>query len=226
MARDCPERRRGQDWRNDDRGGFGNRNAPKIGGTENELDAFMAEMGGGGAPRQAIEYNGGANDNYGGGDEGRNLKPWERGPTGGAAPWARGNRDDRDGGGNAPPPWASGANASGPPGGGSAGYNAAPWANAAPAAPAAAPGSYGYGDYNNYGGYGNAAPGAGAPGAASYGAPGYGAAAPPPPGLGAMFNSYGAGSPPPPPPPAGGAPPPPPPGDAPPPVCLLHSYLR
>ena len=216
MARDCPDRKRGQDWRNDDRGGP-NRNAPKIGGTENELDAFMAEMGGGGAngrPQQTIEYNGGGNDNTGG--EERNLKPWERGPTGGSAPWARNDQGDRDGGSNAPAPWASAGGA----GGASynqGGYNnaAAPWAAAAPAAPSGA--SYGYGNY----GYDQAAaPGGAPPGMGSYGAPGYGApgAAPPgpPPGLGPMYSNYGAaGSPPPPPP--GGSIPPPPPGDVPPP---------
>ena len=210
MARDCPERKRGQDWRNDDRG---SRNAPRIGGTENELDAFMAEMGGSGAngrPQQAIEYNGGGND----GDGERNLKPWERGPTGGAAPWARGGsgRDDRDNGSNATAPWA--------PGGASynqSGYSAAPWGAQAPPPPGGA--SYGYG---NYGGYdANAPPGA-PPGMNSYGAPGYGAAAAPsgpPPGLGPLFQNYGAaGSPPPPPPPSDlPPPPPPPPSDIPPP---------
>ncbi|KAF2787923.1 hypothetical protein K505DRAFT_315834 [Melanomma pulvis-pyrius CBS 109.77] len=226
MARDCPDRKRGQDWRNDDRGGI-NRNAPKIGGTENELDAFMAEMGGGaptGRPQQTIEYNAAGNDNAGG-EEQRNLKPWERGPTGGAAPWARGGgggRDDRDGGSNAPAPWASGGAPSYNQGGNHGGYNnapAAPWG--APAPPGGA--SYGYGNYA--GGYDtNAPPGAGAPpGLNTYGAPGYGAAAAPPgppPGLGPLFQNYGAaGTPPPPPPPPSDLPPPPPPppSDLPPP---------
>lgn len=219
MARDCPERRAGQPWRNDSR--YGDRNQGKIGGAPggDEIDAFMSEMGGGGGrPAAAIEYNGGAaNENYGG--EQRTLKPWERVPTGGAAPWSR-NRDDRDNAA-APPPWAGGG------GGGNASYNqdsyssgnsAAPWAAAPPPPP---PGGASY-NYGNYGaGYDQnaTAPGMGnAPGMNSYGAPGYGSAAPPP-GLGALFQNYGgAGSPPPPPPPPGGsAPPPPPPGDIPPP---------
>ncbi|KAG9203771.1 hypothetical protein B5807_01205 [Epicoccum nigrum] len=229
MARDCPDRKVGQPWRNDNRFG-GDRPQGRIGGApENELDAFLSEMGGGGGgqPRGAIEYNGGGagGDSYGGGE--RNLKPWERGATGGAAPWARGDsRGDRgDSNSAAPPPWAGGGGAAAGAGGSydqSGGYGnsgAAPWAAAAPAADA----SYGYGNYgagydqNAAAGYG--APGYGAPG---YGAPGYGApaaAAGPPPGLGPLFQNYGgAGSPPPPPPPpSGSAPPPPPPGDAPPP---------
>lgn len=210
MARDCPDRRRGQDWRNEDRG-FNNRNTNRIGGAENELDEFMAGMGvgGSGQPRQAIEYGNGNNE-YGG-DEQRNMKPWERGPTGAAAPWARNNRDERDGASNAPPPWASGAtNGSSYNAGG---YNAAPWNGSAQAAPGQA--SYGYGNYGSAG-YDTAAPGAGAPGMNSYGAPGYGSAAPPPPGLGPLFQYGNAGSPPPPPPPSVSAPPPPP-GDVPPP---------
>ena len=220
MARDCPDRKVGQPWRNDNR--FGDRGQPaRIGGApENELDAFMAEMGGaGGQPRAAIEYNGNGaagGDNYGGGE--RTLKPWERGPTGGSAPWAR-DGDDRgrgDGSSAAPPPWAGGGGRGGQSydQGYGAGNGAAPWASAAPTAPAAGAG-YGYGGY----GYDQNA-GMGAPGA--YGAPGYGAPPPPagpPPGLGPLFQTYGsAGSPPPPPPPpSGSVPPPPPPGEAPPP---------
>jgi splicing factor 1 len=220
MARDCPDRKVGQPWRNDNR--FGDRGQPaRIGGApENELDAFMAEMGGaGGQPRAAIEYNGNGaagGDNYGGGE--RTLKPWERGPTGGSAPWAR-DGDDRgrgDSSSAAPPPWAGGGGRGGQSydQGYGAGNGAAPWASAAPTAPAAGAG-YGYGGY----GYDQNA-GMGAPGA--YGAPGYGAPPPPagpPPGLGPLFQTYGsAGSPPPPPPPpSGSVPPPPPPGEAPPP---------
>ncbi|KAF1829649.1 hypothetical protein BDW02DRAFT_583520 [Decorospora gaudefroyi] len=223
MARDCPDRKVGQPWRNDNR--FGDRGQqPRIGGApENELDAFMAEMGGAsGQARGAIEYNGngagGGGDNYGGGE--RTLKPWERGPSGSAAPWARNDGDDRGRGeGNpaAPAPWATGGG--GVPSydqghGYGGGHGAAPWASATPTAPAA---SYGYGGY----GYDQNAP-MGAPGAYG-GAPGYGAPPPPtgpPPGLGPLFQTYGsAGSPPPPPPPPSGSvpPPPPPPGDIPPP---------
>ncbi|KAJ4337985.1 Branchpoint-bridging protein [Didymella glomerata] len=222
MARDCPDRKVGQPWRNDNR--FGDRPQGRIGGApENELDAFLSEMGGGGGqPRGAIEYNGGGagGDSYGGGE--RNLKPWERGPTGVAAPWARsdsrGERGDSNSG--APAPWAAGGGAGAGAGGSydqSGGYGnggAAPWASAAPAAGA----SYGYGNYGAGYDPNAAAAGYGAPG---YGAPGYGApaaAAGPPPGLGPLFQNYGsAGSPPPPPPPPSGSAPPPPPGDAPPP---------
>jgi splicing factor 1 len=173
----------------------------------------------GGRPRQAIDYNNGPADNYGGGDDQRSAKPWERGPSGGAAPWARNNRDEQDGGSNAPPPWAgAGAGASY----NSGGYNAAPWAApAAPAAPGAPAAAYGYG---SYGGYDSGAPPAAPPGMNAYGVPGYGAAAAPPPGI-APWSGYGnAGSPPPPPP--GGAPPPPPPphGDAPPPPVSKSAF--
>ncbi len=204
MARDCPDRKVGQPWRNDGRTSDRNPNQGRIGGApENELDAFMAEMGGaGGQPRGAIEYgNGGGDTSMGGG---RDLKPWERGPTGGSAPWARNDRDDRgDSNSGAPAPWARGGGQSYNQDSGYGGNNAsAPWASA---------GGAGYG-YGGYGGYDQAAPGA-------YGAPGYGGTAPPsgpPPGLGPLFQSYGAGSPPPP-PPSGSVPPPPPPGDVPPP---------
>lgn len=205
MARDCPERKVGQPWRND---GRDNRNQGRIGNApENELDAFMAEMGGA-QPRGAIEYGNGGGAGDAPGAE-RSLKPWERGSTGGAAPWARNDRDGGDHNSSAPPPWAGGG------GGGRSydqnngyggGHSAAPWAQAAQGAGA----SYGYDNY----GYGQSAPGA-------YGAPGYGApaaSAGPPPGLGPLFQNYGnAGSPPPPPPPSGSVPPPPPPGDIPPP---------
>jgi splicing factor 1 len=214
MARDCPDRKRGQDWRNDDRGPP--RNAPRIGGAEDELDSFLADMGGaGGQSRQTIEYNGGANDSYGGGEEQRTLKPWERGPTGGAAPWARSNRDERD---SAPAaaPWASAG--AGDSTYNAGGYGAAPWTAAAPAAPAGV--GYGYGAYGSTG-YDNAAPGAGVGSAPPMGAPpgmnAYGAA-PPPPGLGPLFQNYGN---------AGSPPPPPPPGDVPPPpVSGPYHYLK
>ncbi|KZM20011.1 Branchpoint-bridging protein [Ascochyta rabiei] len=222
MARDCPDRKVGQPWRNDNRFG-GDRPQARIGDApENELDAFLSEMGGGGGgqPRGAIEYNGGGagGDSYGGGE--RNLKPWERGPTGGAAPWARSDSRGERGDSNAaaPPPWAGGGAGAGAGGSydqsGGYGNGAAPWAAAAPAAGA----SYGYGNYGAGYDQSAAATGYGAPG---YSAPGYGApaaAAGPPPGLGPLFQSYGsAGSPPPPPPPPSGSVPPPPPGDVPPP---------
>jgi len=217
MARDCTDRKVGQPWRNDGRPE--GRQAPRIGGApENELDAFMAEMGGGSAPaRGAIEYNGNGGaggpaggDNYGGGE--RAVKPWERGAAGGTAPWAR---DDRGRGEGGAAPWAGGGGGSGQGYGQDNGYGtAAPWASAASG------GGAGYGGgYGNYHGYEQGVPGMAAP--RGYGAPGYGSAAAPagpPPGLGPLFQSYGgAGSPPPPPPPPGDIPPPPPPSDVPPP---------
>ncbi|USP78440.1 Branchpoint-bridging protein [Curvularia clavata] len=215
MARDCPDRKVGQPWRNDSR--YGDRNQGQIGGAPaNELDAFMAEIGGGGGqPRGALEYNNGAagGDSHGGE---RPLKPWERGPTGGSAPWARndGDRGRGDSHSSAPPPWASGGGRAGQSydQGYGANSGAAPWAAGAPAAQAGA--GYGYGSY----GYDQSA-GMGAPGA--YGAPGYDAPPPPsgpPPGLMPLYQGYGStGSPLPPPPGAAAPPPPPPPGDAPPP---------
>lgn len=197
-----------------------------------------APAGNGQAP-QRIEagpggYDQGNGDSYGEGD--RDLKPWQRGPTGAAAPWARGGddggrRDDyppRDGG--AAPPWAAGAGRGGdnygygqqpggygapppgPPGG------AAPWQQQAPPPPPGGAQSYnGYGGYPGSG-YGDA--GAGYPAPQNMGAPpglgggvgGLGA----PPGLGALFQNYASGS-------AGSPPPPPPPGDVPPPVSSDES---
>jgi splicing factor 1 len=201
----------------------------------------MAELTGGapanGDPQHRIEAGPGGYDQAP--SDGADVKPWQRGPTGAAAPWAR--RDDRpnDYGRDSAPsgpsggaaPWARDRNRGGDnrdggsyyaPQGPQDGYGvpasgaAPPWQQPAmPAAPAA------YGPYAGYAapGYGYASPaGMGAP-------PGLGAP-PPPPGLGAPpgLNQAGlsallqqfSGSPPPPPPP-GSAPPPPPPSDAPPP---------
>ena len=193
----------------------------------------MQELSGNGpangeAP-QRIEAGPGGYDN-GDADGDRDLKPWQRGPTGQAAPWASGGddfgrRDDygaRDGG--AAPPWAAGR------GGDSYGYGqqnsnygapggAAPWQRQqdAPPPPPAGQQGYGYGGYPGYGdsnGYGAQAS-MGAPPGLGSGAGGLGA----PPGLSALFQNYGSngsGNAPPPPPP-GDAPPPPPPSDQPPP---------
>ncbi len=187
--------------------------------------------GGNGDAPQRIEagpggYENGHGDGYGEAD--RDLKPWQRGPTGAAAPWARGGDDHRRDGydsrdGGSAPPWAAGGRGGdnyggygqqgggyggppGPPGG------AAPWQrhNEPPPPPPGGPG-YGYGGYPG-GGYGDPAGGysaqqnMGAPPGLGGGAGGLGA----PPGLGALFQSYGANG-------SGNAPPPPPPGDAPPP---------
>ncbi|KAI7785520.1 branchpoint-bridging protein [Diaporthe eres] len=236
MARDCPDRQRGASWRND-----GPRPAGRIGGggeDDAEYEQFMAELGGGAAPAR-IEAGPGS---HGNGD----AKPWQRGPTGGPAPWRSRNndRDHHDGGGGgggggggsgAPAPWArdrrernhdhqGGDSYYG--GGQNNGYGSAP--------PGTAPWHQAPGAQ---GGYGGAAPPGTAPWQQAPGAPsayggypgGYGA----PPGLGAppappappadnltaliQQFSGGAAPPPPPPPPSEGAPPPPPPGNQPPP---------
>lgn len=195
-------------------------------------------VGNGEAP-QRIEagpggYENGNADAYGGGD--RDLKPWQRGPTGAAAPWQqrggedRGRRDDyppRDGGSGSAPPWAAGGRGDdsygygqqsggygappGPPGG------AAPWQQQAPPPPG---GQQSYGGYGAYPGAGYGDNNAAFPPQSSMGAPpGLGGASSglgAPPGLGALFQNYGApGS-------AGSPPPPPPPGDAPPPPVSDH----
>ncbi|KAI9774389.1 MAG: hypothetical protein M1840_004283 [Geoglossum simile] len=259
MARDCPDRQRGANWRNDGGGGFTGRGPPgkAIGqgdAVDREYEQLMQELSGGGAPAdgsapQRIEagpgsFDQGGRDSYGGGtfgDDGdRTIKPWQRGPTGAAAPWqsrARGedrerrndNYPSRDGGAGSAPPWASGPG--GPGGSGRdrdpnypqqiANYGAppppggtAPWQQPPP--PPGGQQSYGgYGGYpgGGYGGQTSAFPpiqNMGAPPGLG-GAPGGGLGAPP--GLGALFRDFGGA----PPPPPGDAPPPPPPGVAPPP---------
>jgi splicing factor 1 len=174
----------------------------------NELSGNPA--GNGDMPPQRIEAGPGMydqGDSYGGGD--RDLKPWQRQPTGGAAPWQRdrndrGGRDDygaRDTGGSSARPWAAGNRENDSYGGygGAPGGGAAPWQQQQPPPPPPG-GQTGYG----YGGH---------PGS-SYDQ-GYGAPPPAaPPGLSSFMHQYGVA----PPPPPGDAPPPPPPsGDAPPP---------
>ncbi|KAG7007512.1 hypothetical protein G7Y79_00009g026210 [Physcia stellaris] len=238
MARDCPDRQRGANWRNDAPGGAPDR--PAIGGgdaVDREYEQLMNELSGG-APAangatQRIEagpggYGGGA-DGYGEGD--RDLKPWQKGPTGAAAPWARGGNDRRDDyqsrdGGSAPP-WAAGGHGGDNYGGygqQSGGYGAppggaAPWQRQqeAPPPPPSGGQDYGYGGYpggyGGSGGYGGQS-GIGAPPGLGGSAGGLGA----PPGLPSMYQGYGAkGSNGAPPPPPGEAPPPPPPSDQPPP---------
>ena len=228
MARDCPDRQRGADWRNGPpQSGAAGPTAGRIGGgdaVDREYEQLMQELSGGapsGEPRQRIEAGPGGQDNGnrdGYGQDDRDVKPWQRGPTGAAAPWQRGGEDrredyNRDGG--SAPPWARSGNDSyggynqgggygGPPGGG-----AAPWQrqdNAPPPPPSADP--YGYGSYP--GGYGGQQ-GMGPPPGIGSGAGGLGA----PPGLGALFQHYGGNGAP------GGAPPPPPSDDLPPPVSAV-----
>ncbi|KAJ6782526.1 hypothetical protein PWT90_01354 [Aphanocladium album] len=88
MARDCPDRQRGGNWRND-----GGRPAGRVGagdGIDREYEQLMQELGGGSGPPARIEAG------PGGGEE-QDTKPWQRGPSGGPAPW-RSRRDDRDSG--------------------------------------------------------------------------------------------------------------------------------
>lgn len=250
MARDCPDRQRGANWRND---AGGARPAGRIGGgdaVDREMEVcshpfppewysvinapfqqLMQELGGGSGAAPAQIEAGPSSNNYNGNSE---AKPWQRGPTGGPAPWRSRNQDSNDGGnsGGSAAPWARDRNrghenSNGNGHGGENNYygqqnygsssgGAAPWHQQAHQAPQhQAPGMGGYANYAAaYGAYG-AAPGMGAPpGLPQAGAAGLSA----PPGLGplnALIQQY-SGSAPPPPPPSGDAPPPPP-SDQPPP---------
>jgi len=238
MAKDCPDRQKGTNWRNDANGSVPGPAAGRIGGgdaVDREYEQLMQELSGGAPAADAsrrIEAGPGQDQGQPPADGG-DMKPWQRGPTGAAAPWQQKGRGDDRGGydtRDAAPaaPWAKDRgqdnrgdsyyggqnNSNGQP----PAPSAAPWQQTTPAYPAvAAPGGY-----------------------AGYAAPGYGTGgypqgnmgAPPglaaPPGLTgtsltALLQQY-AGSPPPPPPsssipppPPGSAPPPPPPSDVPPP---------
>ncbi|CCU80215.1 unnamed protein product [Blumeria hordei] len=230
MARDCNDRQRGADWRQTPGDTAG---APPVAGqigagdaVDREYEQLMQELSGGptsGEVPRRIEAGTGGFEQPPTDD----MKPWQRGPTGAAAPWQK--RDDRgfetrdpaSGGGAAP--WGRDRARGDTQDGegyynGQAGYpstatstgNVAPWAQ--PSAGYPQPGAAGvYPGYNapGYtGGYSShqamgAPPGLNAP-------PGLSG-----PGLGALLQQF-AGSPPPPPPP-GSAPPPPPPSDQPPP---------
>ena len=231
MARDCPDRQRGSDTRNNIPGGPPQR---RIGGgdaVDREMEVstsllsvlmnsylhapqqLMQELngapGGNGETPQRIEAGPGAydqGDSYGGD---RDLKPWQRQPTGAAAPWQqeRFDRDDygsRDNAGSTAPPWASGSRGGDSYGsyGGAPGSSSAPWQQQAPPPPppAGQPG-YGYGAYPGY------------DQGAGYGPP----PAVAPPGLSSFLQQY-AGAPPPP----NEGPPPPPSHDAPPPPPSEH----
>lgn len=237
MARDCPDRQRGANWRNDAPGPDGPV-AGRIGAgdaVDREYEQLMQELSGGApsadAPRRIEAGPAGSFDQHPPAEG--DVKPWQRGPTGAAAPWQqrgrgddRGGYDSRDSGptGNAAP-WARDrgrGEGRGDNFGGQNGYNAAPsgqaaapWQQANPAFPAAPPGGYG--------GYSAPGYGAGYP-QANMGAP-PGLAAPPGlsgAGISALLQQF-AGSPPPPPPtssippPPPGSAPPPPPSDQPPP---------
>ncbi|KAK8149087.1 Branchpoint-bridging protein [Beauveria asiatica] len=227
---DCPEKqnytasiicRRGASWRND-----GGRAVGKVGagdGMDREYEQLMQELGGGSGPPARIEAG------PVGGDE-PDARPWQRGATGGPAPW-RSRRDDRDAGSGpsgGPAPWARDRNrgqdsyGDGWNGGGREGSGGAPpWQQQQPAA-AYSQTDAGYGAYAGYAGY--AANGYGsAPGMAPPGVPnGEGGLDAPPglAGLSSLIQQYSGGGalPPPPPPPSDGPPPPPgPPADQPPP---------
>ncbi|KAH8197129.1 hypothetical protein TruAng_008695 [Truncatella angustata] len=233
MARDCPDRQKGASWRND--GPPGRAPAGRIGGgdaIDNEYEQLMQELGGGSNdPPARIEAGPGSynsnntNSNNNGTNGGDNVKPWQRGPTGGPAPWR--SRDNEAGAGNdgGAAPWRDRPRrddnrAGNDYYGGGQGYNsgaptaggAAPWQQASQ--PQAQPQASAYPGYPGYAGYG-AAPGMGAP----PGLPGGNAMGAPPglPGnLSALIQQYAGGAAPPPPPPSGEAPPPPP-GEQPPP---------
>lgn len=203
----------------------------------NILQQLMQELSGGApagdAPRR-IEAGPGGNFDQAPPED---VKPWQRGPTGAAAPWQKRDAGGYDAGDAAPAegaaapwardrprgdnhpaaPWSQNGYPPSAPSGPSG--NAAPWGQQAPAYPAAA----GAGAYAGY-----QAPGytGGYPAQQAMGAP-PGLAAPPGlsgAGLSALLQQF-AGSPPPPPPPTssipppppGSAPPPPPPSDQPPP---------
>ncbi|KAM3484068.1 hypothetical protein MY8738_002507 [Beauveria namnaoensis] len=222
MARDCPDRQRGASWRND-----GGRAVGKVGAgdgidREYEMQQLMQELGGGTGPPARIEAG------PGGGDE-ADARPWQRGATGGPAPW-RSRRDDRDAGSGpsgGPAPWARDRNrgqdnyGDGWNGGGREGAGAAPpWQQQQPAA-AYGQTDGGYGAYAGYAGYAangyGSAPGMAPPGVSN----GEGGLDAPPglAGLSSLIQQYsGGGALPPPPPPSDGPPPPPgPPADQPPP---------
>ncbi|KAF2151038.1 hypothetical protein K461DRAFT_165443 [Myriangium duriaei CBS 260.36] len=200
MARDCPDRQRGASWRND---GPAARPQARIGGGDTEFDNFLNEIGASGNAPARIEAGPGGDGGYGD----RDAKPWQRGPTGGPAPWQQGGRDRDAGPRGGPAPWASGGRShdnyggSQHQGGGGGGYNSGggnPWQQNA----GGHQGGYGGGQYgynNNNGGYNNYAGGYDGSG---YGGHSGGGAAP--------WQRQGAGGAPPPPPPAdNGAPPPP-----------------
>jgi splicing factor 1 len=226
MARDCPDRQRGQDWRNGDRPAPGapGQSAGQLEPADTEFNNLMQELGAGGAITGTAAP---ARIEAGGDDRGA-AKPWQRGPTGGPAPWAAGGsgggreRDAPSSGG--PAPWAAGGSGGGRAndsygGGGYSGDHssggAAPWQQQqqqSHAPPQQQQGGYG-GGYGGYGGgYG------GAPGYEQSYDQGYGQAAapgmapwqqqaPPPP-----HNPHDAPPPPsemPPPPPSEYPPPPP-----------------
>lgn len=228
MARDCPDRQRGASWRND-----GGRPAGKIGGgdaVDREMEQLMQELGGGSGPQARIEAGPGGDR-----ESAPDVKPWQRGPTGGPAPWRTRNQDSNDGesrgSGGSAAPWARDRNRGydnhgdrdgdrdrdshfNNQGYGSSGSSVPPWQQQHQPQHQAPGIQNGYPGYGGYSGYAPP-PGMGTP----PGLPQSGAGLAAPPGLAgvnALIQQY-AGAPPP--PPSGDAPPPPPPppGNQPPP---------
>ena len=221
MARDCPDRQRGSDMRNQLPGNQGPPRA-RIGAgdaVDREMEVssvpfqrvravlthvqnLMQELSGNpsSAPAGRLEAAPGGYD-QGGDSYGGESRPWARpqaaGGAGGAAPWARENRQesygDRNGGGGAAP-WAQQSR----PQENYGGYGAPPGSNAAPWQQAPPPPGGNYGGYGGYSGYDQG-----------------GYAPPAPPGLSDMLQQYSQQQAPPPPP--GDNPPPPPDWNAPPP---------
>lgn len=233
FARDCTERARGSDWRNLPPRGPGD-------AADKEYENLMNEIGGGtaGNPSRQIGWQEGGAGAGAAPPGGPDLKPWQRGPQGGPAPWEVNRQSNQSN----PAPWQQRPAPSGPSGG------PAPWERSG----GGGGGGGGYGGdrehrgggdrgpapwqqprghdrgHDNYGGYGGGQGGQGGygqGGGGGYGQGGYGAPSGGPApwmqpqshtGYGAPgMDSYGA--PPPPPPPPGGIPPPPPPSDLPPP---------
>ena len=209
MARDCPDRQRGTEWRND---GYAPRPIGSGDAVDREMEQLMQELSGGAANGQAprrIEAAPGS-------EQDPDVKPWQQRPpqppVSDVAPWQQRGREYQprgDYGGpqdSGPPPWAAQSRArdnnnhgyaSNAAAGGFAG-GPAPWHQQQhmPYQAASSGPQLGYG-YAGYSPYVPPAPGSTA---------GYGAQFP---GLAALLpgTSYGA-PPPPPPPPADGPPPP------------------
>ena len=97
MARDCTERARGQDWRSN------NGAQPRIGDAmDNDYEKLMNELGGGGEeqnPARQIGWEGAQGEANGDAPQG-NVRPWQRGPTGGPAPWQQNRQPPSN-----PAPW-------------------------------------------------------------------------------------------------------------------------
>ena len=216
MAKDCTDRPRGGEWRNDRAAPAGKPQA-RIGGAtgDSEFDNFMSELGGTGAPARIEAGPGGGAEGY---SDDRDVKPWQRGPTGAPAPWTQGRSQDNYGGGRAD----NGQS------GGYGGGGAAPWQQQSQQQSYGQGGGQGYG--GGYGGghnqgYGGGGGGGGYGQSQSYGGGGYGGynnnpgydqgstgAAPP---WQAAAGGY-----------AGSPPPPPPGGEAPPPVSSRQCPLQ